>query len=268
LCLFIGGHSFAQNVKDTSLDKANTKFEFQIEFGVNLTSYYSDSFFNQIFNKTNSSQPVFISSTYQVDSGSTRPKEYYSPKNLINPIGMLEISLPISNHPSLFESFVIGYSGLKNNYSYTTAYQESKGGSPPAWTNIEDTVYSNYSLKSIVLGYQLKYKHKCIFASIGFDCDLSFIKTEQKKREQRDDWWLNEMTNQVVHTYSGFSVTDSTYKFTFANFPFRFGFGGIINTRKIQIIPAFHFTPYTLFFSPYFPKGYNCYSISLGVRLP
>ncbi|MBI4945387.1 MAG: hypothetical protein HY840_03180 [Bacteroidetes bacterium] len=261
--------AFAQVGTDTVAKKEkkwNTNIF--ISGGVNATQYSSDKFFNYMDDKTGF--PVRINGAskgypyynyeYHTIEGGVKSNNIIYDKFAVSSI--IDLGLDVSSirdKKMIFHHIIqASYLQLAGQYSSTTNYSEGMISGSGGWSaSVNDSMQAKYTQTIFSLGYKVQPTYKFIFFSLGINCSVNLIRIQEHQRDYING--VSELANfPPVHYYSGNGIIDSSSNFHFINFPLQLGAGGYIKLNRIILKPAFYFTPS-------FMKGYNFYSVSLGI---
>ncbi len=227
-----------------------------ISGGIDATKYYSDNFIQYLYDKTHSaiSAPApFLS----IKEGSVNPAGfvYSNPSTypIVN-IGLQINSSKLKNVNHIIEASFMQYKG---NYSYNFFCHWTHGTATSDYY-MYDTIQTQFTQKIISLGYKFQPTYKCVFISVGLNASVSLIKANIQKQEQIDIWTYHETIFKWVKESSTSNTSCTSSNLFFVNVPFEIGGGGYIKIKKIVLKPGFYFTPCFL-------KGYNFYTVSLGI---
>lgn len=216
-----------------------------VSCGLNLTDYYTDAFYRNMFENTENTPIYFNSSAYVID-GSSIPEKLNYNSTILHPsfsIG-IELRSGILNH--ILET---GFASVSSNYSYNNSYREVDG-QLNSYT-VDDTSQIHYSQTIFSFGYKCQPTFRFLFLSLGIDLCINKLKIEENKKVKIDaiDYFGNNISYISKNTES-----DTTYHLHFTNGPFQIGFGGNIKIKTAILKPGFYFTPTFL-------KGYDLYNV-------
>jgi hypothetical protein len=264
VCILFSLPCFAREAKDSTTE-GEIKWDLRFCFsgGINLFQYYNRNGFNDLANQT------------FVPTNTARPAGGTSSDFLVSNINLSSFNYnKLSSGPSInvgmnlctfkfkdvtfHHSVELGYSHLTGSYSYLSKYNEdnSSTSSSVSWTAyVNDTIQSKYSQTMLSLGYKFEPTYKNIFLSVGFNCSLNLIRTEQQVREYLNGVWGSDLGSGK---YSRNNVSENTSNPYYVNVPIQVGAGGYYKINNFILKPGFYFTSY-------FERGYNIYNLSLEI---
>ncbi|MEI6816913.1 MAG: hypothetical protein WCL14_09915 [Bacteroidota bacterium] len=233
---FSGGANTIQYVNTTYYDNIAEDFKFDVS---------NDYFYNAKGNKSM--------------NGNTSPLLYNSPKISIGPSINLGLELFDEDYKNLRHVIDIGFMRFGGNFS--SAYNFHANGMiymATSWNaNFSDTINYSFTHTAIKLGYKFQPHFDPIFLSIGINFCLNFIDEHAERKEYVIGSAYDAETGKGGIINEHF-VNDASEKSFYMNLPLEVGIGGNIKHNKLELKPAFYY-------SPWFMKGFNLYTVSVSI---